>query len=360
MAWRSHEIAKQGKGAVVKNRLGPEELLVPFTVSTLVEVDLDARIYGTDVDDTPWAEGDERKEVLVGTEVELLTDTDTFLPMRPRCSAPISVSPSTSSREGSAARSGKGRSWSSTRLPAGDPERRLRQRLRGGGRRLCSEQALQAGLRDQGRYQLRPVGSGSRQGCRGERRTVLHRYDPHRHPRHGWPTLAGQPHGDSTADVMARRVQGKQFVEPQAFGATLRTVRQGTGHRPLRVRLAGDEDGEAAALELRIAANARAVRRHGVSQCQQRGSFHGDLQQGDGGLPDRQDRGTGWKPGTGIRYLRPRPALSLPIAQDPAPDAPPRPWPFPLGRALRSGVRTGADLLFLRVVSPDASRQHGG
>ncbi|WP_208536720.1 hypothetical protein [Pseudomonas aeruginosa] len=72
------KIAKQGKGAVVKNRLGPEELLVPFTVSTLVEVDLDARIYGTDVDDTPWAEGDERKEVLVGTEVELLTDTDTF------------------------------------------------------------------------------------------------------------------------------------------------------------------------------------------------------------------------------------------------------------------------------------------
>ena len=47
------KIAKQGKGAVVKNRLGPEELLVPFTVSTLVEVDLDARIYGTDVDDTP-------------------------------------------------------------------------------------------------------------------------------------------------------------------------------------------------------------------------------------------------------------------------------------------------------------------
>ncbi|WP_201022379.1 hypothetical protein [Pseudomonas aeruginosa] len=39
------KIAKQGKGAVVKNRLGPEELLVPFTVSTLVEVDLDARIY---------------------------------------------------------------------------------------------------------------------------------------------------------------------------------------------------------------------------------------------------------------------------------------------------------------------------
>lgn len=55
------KIAKQGKGAVVKNRLGPEELLVPFTVSTLVEVDLDARIYGTDVDDTPWAEGDERR-----------------------------------------------------------------------------------------------------------------------------------------------------------------------------------------------------------------------------------------------------------------------------------------------------------
>ena len=73
------KIAKQGKGAVVKNRLGPEELLVPFTVSTLVEVDLDARDSGTDGDDTPWAEGDEEREVLVGTEVELLTDTG-YLP----------------------------------------------------------------------------------------------------------------------------------------------------------------------------------------------------------------------------------------------------------------------------------------
>lgn len=98
-------------------------------------------------------------------------------------------------RQGRAQRPGQERGGPGhlPRLPAGDPERRLRQRLRGGGRRLCSEQALQAGLRDQGRYQLRPVGSGSRQGCRGERRTVLHRYDPHRHPRHGWPTLAGQP-----------------------------------------------------------------------------------------------------------------------------------------------------------------------
>lgn len=108
------KIAKQGKGAVVKNRLGPEELLVPFTVSTLVEVDLDARIYGTDVDDTPWAEGDERKEVLVGTEVELLTDTDTFPTHASQVLSANFRSPSTSSREGSAARSGKGRSWSST------------------------------------------------------------------------------------------------------------------------------------------------------------------------------------------------------------------------------------------------------
>ena len=70
----------------------------------------------------------------------------------------------------------------------------------------------------------------------------------------------GNPHGDSTADVMARRVQGKQFVEPQAFGATLLEL----FGKELAIALygcdfAGDEDGEAAALELRIAANARAV-----------------------------------------------------------------------------------------------------
>ncbi|MEM8160828.1 hypothetical protein Q4R47_21140, partial [Morganella morganii] len=70
----------------------------------------------------------------------------------------------------------------------------------------------------------------------------------------------GNPHGESTADVMARRVQGKQFVEPQAFGATLLEL----FGKELAIALygcdfAGDEDGEAAALELRIAANARAV-----------------------------------------------------------------------------------------------------
>lgn len=72
------KVIKQGKGAVVKSRLGPERLLVPFTVNTFVETDSDARIYGTDVGNTPWAKDDERKEALIGTEVELLTGTDTF------------------------------------------------------------------------------------------------------------------------------------------------------------------------------------------------------------------------------------------------------------------------------------------
>ncbi|MGA4817649.1 hypothetical protein ACPA9J_36015 [Pseudomonas aeruginosa] len=199
--------------------------------------------------------------MLVGTEVELLTDTDTLPTHASQVLSTNFRSPSTSSREGSAARSGKGRSL----VIYHDFQQEIRRgdsgAPRGGGRRLCAEQALQAGLRDQGRYQLRPVGSGSRQGCRGERRTVLHRYDPHRHPRHGSGQLwLGNPHGESTADVMARRVQGKQFVEPQAFGPTLLEL----FGKELAIALygcdfAGDEDGEAAALEPRIAANARAV-----------------------------------------------------------------------------------------------------
>ncbi|MDF5882100.1 hypothetical protein P4M26_12635 [Pseudomonas aeruginosa] len=314
------KIAKQGKGAVVKNRLGPEELLVPFTVSTLVEVDLDARIYGTDVDDTPWAEGDERKEVLVGTEVELLTDTDTF---------PTHASQVLSANFRFALDIVKGGLSGPVRKGAvlviyHD----FQQEIRRGDSGSAFAEAVVAYARnklykpafaikaDTNYAQLvRDLGKVAAES--GEQYFI----DTILIATHGTAgqLWLGNPHGDSTADVMARRVQGKQFVEPQAFGATLLEL----FGKELAIALygcdfAGDEDGEAAALELRIAANASGLRRqgHGVSQCQQRGSFHGDLQQGDGGLPDRQDRGTGWKPGTGIRYLRPRPALSLPIAQD--------------------------------------------
>ncbi|WP_179217118.1 hypothetical protein [Pseudomonas aeruginosa] len=314
------KIAKQGKGAVVKNRLGPEELLVPFTVSTLVEVDLDARIYGTDVDDTPWAEGDERKEVLVGTEVELLTDTDTF---------PTHASQVLSANFRFALDIVKGGLSGPVRKGAvlviyHD----FQQEIRRGDSGSAFAEAVVAYARnklykpafaikaDTNYAQLvRDLGKVAAES--GEQYFI----DTILIATHGTAgqLWLGNPHGESTADVMARRVQGKQFVEPQAFGATLLEL----FGKELAIALygcdfAGDEDGEAAALELRIAANARAVYagKGGVSQCQQRGSFHGDLQQGDGGLPDRQDRGTGWKPGTGIRYLRPRPALSLPIDQD--------------------------------------------
>lgn len=315
------KIAKQGKGAVVKNRLGPEELLVPFTVSTLVEVDLDARIYGTDVDDTPWAEGDERKEVLVGTEVELLTDTDTF---------PTHASQVLSANFRFALDIVKGGLSGPVRKGAvlviyHD----FQQEIRRGDSGSAFAEAVVAYARnklykpafaikaDTNYAQLvRDLGKVAAES--GEQYFI----DTILIATHGTAgqLWLGNPHGESTADVMARRVQGKQFVEPQAFGATLLEL----FGKELAIALygcdfAGDEDGEAAALEpAHRRQRESGLRRqgHGVSQCQQRGSFHGDLQQGDGGLPDRQDRGTGWKPGTGIRYLRPRPALSLPIAQD--------------------------------------------
>ncbi|MDX4010311.1 hypothetical protein QYP00_28025 [Pseudomonas aeruginosa] len=231
------KIAKQGKGAVVKNRLGPEELLVPFTVSTLVEVDLDARIYGTDVDDTPWAEGDERKEVLVGTEVELLTDTDTF---------PTDASQVLSANFRFALDIVKGGLSGPVRKGAvlviyHD----FQQEIRRGDSGSAFAEAVVAYARnklykpafaikaDTNYAQLvRDLGKVAAES--GEQYFI----DTILIATHGTAgqLWLGNPHGDSTADVMARRVQGKQF--------------------------------------------------------------------------------TGWKPGTGIRYLRPRPALSLPIAQD--------------------------------------------
>ncbi|HHQ3547079.1 TPA: hypothetical protein ACSPLF_004118 [Pseudomonas aeruginosa] len=255
------KIAKQGKGAVVKKRLGPEELLVPFTVSTLVEVDLDARIYGTDVDDTPWAEGDERKEVLVGTEVELLTDTDTF---------PTHASQVLSANFRFALDIVKGGLSGPVRKGAvlviyHD----FQQEIRRGDSGSAFAEAVVAYARnklykpafaikaDTNYAQLvRDLGKVAAES--GEQYFI----DTILIATHGTAgqLWLGNPHGESTADVMARRVQGKQFVEPQAFGATLLEL----FGKELAIALygcdfAGDEDGEAAALELRIAANARAV-----------------------------------------------------------------------------------------------------
>lgn len=244
------KIAKQGKGAVVKNRLGPEELLVPFTVSTLVEVDLDARIYGTDVDDTPWAEGDERKEVLVGTEVELLTDTDTF---------PTDASQVLSANFRFALDIVKGGLSGPVRKGAvlviyHD----FQQEIRRGDSGSAFAEAVVAYARnklykpafaikaDTNYAQLvRDLGKVAAES--GEQYFI----DTILIATHGTAgqLWLGNPHGESTADVMARRVQGKQFVEPQAFGATLLEL----FGKELAIALygcdfAGDEDGEAAAL----------------------------------------------------------------------------------------------------------------
>ncbi|HBO3624075.1 hypothetical protein ACEPUM_24525 [Pseudomonas aeruginosa] len=255
------KIAKRGKGAVVKNRLGPEELLVPFTVSTLVEVDLDARIYGTDVDDTPWAEGDERKEVLVGTEVELLTDTDTF---------PTDASQVLSANFRFALDIVKGGLSGPVRKGAvlviyhdfqqeirrGDSGSAFAEAVVAYARNKLYKPALAVKADTNYAQLVRDLGKVAAES--GEQYFI----DTILIATHGTAgqLWLGNPHGESTADVMARRVQGKQFVEPQAFGTTL----LGLFGEELAIALygcdfAGDEDGEAAALELRIAANARAV-----------------------------------------------------------------------------------------------------
>ncbi|POA30998.1 MULTISPECIES: hypothetical protein [unclassified Pseudomonas] len=72
------KLAKKGKGAVVKNRKGSEEVLIPFTKGAFIEIDLDSNTYHSDSENTPWATEPEQAYVKIGTEVQLLSNSDTF------------------------------------------------------------------------------------------------------------------------------------------------------------------------------------------------------------------------------------------------------------------------------------------
>lgn len=262
-AWHAviTKVAKKNKGAVVKNRKGPEEVLVPFTLGTLVEVDLDEKVFGADQHDTSWVEPHEREYVLVGTEVELITEANTF---------PTDASQILSANFRFALDIVKG--------GAKGPVTRgtvviiyhdfHTDQFRGDSGSAFAEAVYNYSALTLGKPVLKINASNTYPALISELTNIAAKQcdqffvDTILIATHGTAgqLWLGDPHSDRTQDVMARRVSGKHFVEPQAFGSKLLELfGKGLGIGIYSCDFAGDEDGRKAAVELRVASDARAV-----------------------------------------------------------------------------------------------------
>ncbi|VVO17578.1 hypothetical protein PS718_03943 [Pseudomonas fluorescens] len=253
-------IAKKNKGVVVKNRSGSEELLVPFDLCALVEIDFDERVYHSDKDNTPWVEPEERQYVQVGTEVELFSETDTFPTNKDQV---ISVS----FRFNLGIVKG-GKSGYVTRGTAVIIYHDFHQDVAKGDSGTAFAEAVTAYYQTLGKPSIAIKTESTYAHLISELQKVADKnseqffVDTILIATHGsaGQLWLGHAHSYDTQNVMSQAKPGKNFTLPQTFGATLFSMfGKGLAIAIYACDFLGDEDGHLCALQLRTASQAKAV-----------------------------------------------------------------------------------------------------